>query len=105
MAGNIGLDESANTLFFFRRSKDKETLQYISLSEVQYCKVINTNKILNNEGGSKVIERLELSLYFMGNKPPILLEFYNMNSDSLILSGELQLIEKWAKIVNSRLKS
>lgn len=101
----IGLDESANFLFFLKDVKDMEAARHINLAEIQHCKIVNTGRTINNKEGSyQAIDRLDLSFVpFDKNKPNILLEFYNAEI-SLQLGGELRLIEKWEKIVNERLK-
>lgn len=101
----IGLDETANCLFFFRKSNDKETGQHINLAEIKTCKVISTgHTISNKEGSYKAIEKLELQFSFIDkNKTDLFLPFFKEEED-IELSGEIQVIEKWDKIVNERLK-
>lgn len=84
-----------------------DTVHYIDLSEIQKCKVVKTSRTVNYKNSSTiVIEKLELYFYPNDkNKTQILLEFYNTNSDISVLSGELQLIEKWSDTINNRLKS
>jgi len=57
----------------------------------------------NEAGSDKVIEKLELT-FTSNNKqlPEITVEFYNAAYDNAVLSGELQLLEKWQKIASSR---
>jgi len=53
-----------------------------------------------------VVDKLELSFYPVEKgKPEISIEFYNDEYDSLTLSGELQLAEKWEKLLNEQLKT
>jgi hypothetical protein len=100
----IGIDETKNFAFFYHLSAGKEIEQSINLSEVKNCKVINTSRTLQEKGGNrKVIDKLELS--FMptaNNKPEVKLEFFN-SEESLQQNGVLQSIEKWSKLINSRL--
>lgn len=79
----------------------------ITLSEVQKCRVINSESTVNHTGGThKVIEKLELTFTYRDKgKPEAVLEFYNTDSDSLTLTGELQLAEKWNKIANDCLSA
>ncbi|MEZ4887744.1 MAG: hypothetical protein R3E32_23620 [Chitinophagales bacterium] len=102
----VGLDENAHTFLFFKEGKSNQTAQHIDLDEIKNCTVVNTSRSVNNIGGnSRVIERLELSfLPISKNKAPFVLEFYN-SEETMELSGELQFIEKWSKIINGQLKS
>ena len=101
----IGIDETANYIYFFKNMKDKEVAHAINLASIQNCKVINKSSTINNKGHNyKVTELLELSLAALDkSKPDILLEFYNADENYQI-NDELQLIEKWSKIINDRLK-
>lgn len=104
----IGLDENANSLFFFKRHRqngNKETAHHINLSEFQNCNIINKNRVVKSNGSdSKVIDRLELSFTPVAkNQPAFLLELYN-SEESFQLVGELQLIEKWSKLINEKIK-
>lgn len=101
----IGLDEKANQLFFFRKTSENETSQHINLAEVKSCKVINTgHSISNNDENNKTIDKLELQFSFLDKKNlDEFLVFYNSDENTQ-LSGEIITIEKWAKILNDRLK-
>lgn len=77
----IGIDENADLLFFFKRLKDKEISQHVNLKDkLELCISPKTK-----------------------SRPDIFLEFYN-SEENLQLNGELQLIEKWAKIINDQIK-
>lgn len=97
------MDEAAHIIFFTRKVKETETLQTIHLAEVQKCRVINSGRVVSQTvGNHQVIEKLELEFaYWNKVKTATVLEFYNTDSDSLTLTGELQLAEKWNKIVNN----
>jgi hypothetical protein len=98
---SIGIDDQNDVIFFTRTVKDQVFLQQINLSEIQKCRVIITRKIASSSGG---IEILELAFTYQNkNKPEVILEFYNAAYDSLTLSGELQMVEKWCKIVNDKI--
>ncbi len=99
----IGMDENSNSIFFMKKSKENEFSQLISLSEFQSCRVINFGRAANN---STIVEKLELCFYPKSkNSNQQLLTFFDSEEDGLLLTGELQLIEKWEEIVNSSLKS
>jgi hypothetical protein len=100
----IGVDESIKVIFFTKATDNHEMLAKVNLSEIQKCRVINVTRTVNNNG-FHYIEKLELTLtYHDKNKAESILEFYNANSDSLSLNGELQLIEKWQKIISELIK-
>ncbi|OFY17173.1 MAG: hypothetical protein A2X02_02780 [Bacteroidetes bacterium GWF2_29_10] len=102
----IGLDKTANYLFFFNRFKDKEIAKYVNLAEIQNCKLVNTTRNINNKYGNyKVIDKLELKFSPIDkNKPYVFFEFYNAE-EGLQLTEERNLIEKWEKIITERLVS
>ncbi len=98
----IGADEALNMIFFIKKSGDHETQQQINLAKVEKCTVVNTSRTINsNSGDLKVIDKLELSFSSSDkNQSETVMVLYDANSDSLTLSGELQLVEKWCKIAN-----
>ena len=102
----IGMDESKACVFFIKKSKDEDIATAIDLSEIKTCKVINTNMSFNtHDGVRKVIEKLELSFIpAVESKSTVNLELYDMDKN-VQLSGELQLIERWADRINEWLKS
>lgn len=97
----IGLDETSNFLFFFKRVKDKETSKQINLKEIQNCKIVNTSRPNGNE---KIIDKLELSLKVnTKNTSEIVLELYN-SDDRMHLGDDFLFIERWTKKINELLK-
>ncbi len=101
----IGLDEQSNRLFFYKKSGDAAVKQHVELAAIKNCEVIKTSRpFSDNDGMHKVIEKLDLSFSpAAGNQPAIVLEFYDANK-TIQLTGELQLVERWAKWVDERLK-
>jgi len=102
----IGLDEMANHLFFYKKAENREIAKSINLREYKSCKVFNANRSVGDKKEKLyVVDKLELSFYPVDKgKPEISIEFYNDEYDSLTLTGELQLIEKWEKLLNERMK-
>lgn len=99
----IGLDKSSKKLFFIKRNKENGPEKAIDLSEFKSCKVINTTRTVG-EGATRqsVIDKIDIVLYYCDkNKSFEQLEFYNNKYDRLVLSGEVQLAEKWSEIINS----
>ncbi|AEE53159.1 hypothetical protein [Haliscomenobacter hydrossis] len=104
---SIGLDETNNTLFFIRTLQDKEITQVVKLEDMQKCQLINTNRIINDQDSQvKVIDKLELSFTPRDKQQAaIVLEFFKVESDSLTLTGELQLAEKWTNLANAQINA
>lgn len=99
----IGIDKLSQKLFFIKKIKDKEIQCEIALSGIQMARVINSQRSALN-GNYSVVQKLHLGLISKEkDKPETLLEFYNADYDSLTIMEELQLVEKWSKIVNSNI--
>lgn len=101
----IGLDETTNQLFFLKKTADQEIAQFVNLSEIKSCKVIKSERSVNSKDANyKTINNLDLQFSFLNQKnPDVLFSFYNAE-ENMELNGEIQTIEKWANIVNDRLK-
>ena len=102
----IGLDESSKTLFFCKESKVKKFQKHVSLKDVNSCKIVKTsNHVGSKINGFSPIDFLGLSIdYANKSKPVDVLEFYDSTVNNQ-LSGELQMVEKWETIINSKLKT
>ena len=100
VAGNfgIGMDEKSEMLFFARLVGDNIVAMEVALAGINKCRLNNVAKVFDE--GEKVIERIELVLYtHPAGGQPIVLGMYNMENDSSTLSGELQVAEKWAELI------
>ena len=102
----IGIDETKYFVFFFKQFKGKVVEQYLNLAEIQSCKVKNTVRNVSIKNDSyTVIDKIELNFIMIDkSKKDISMEFYNTDN-SLQLVGELQAVEKWAKIINDSLRT
>ena len=102
----IGIDNTANIVFAVRETKKDSNSFQIDLSEIQKCRIINVNRMVGNkEDNYKIIEKLELGFAYRDkNKAETILNLYNAEHDDASLNGELQLIEKWCRIANDKLK-
>ena len=99
----IGLHSSVNNkLFFIRKVADKEVKKIVNLSEIKNCRMAKTTRTASfNRENVIVTDKIELVLSPVEkSKPDVVMEFYNTDYDSLNLSGELQLAEKWVEILN-----
>lgn len=103
----IGLDEMANHLFFYKKVETREIAKSLHLSEFKSCSLINSNRTVSiRKEKYYVVDKLELTFYPAEKEAPeISIELYNDEFDSLTLTGELQLAEKWEKLLNEKLKS
>lgn len=101
----IAVDETSKFVYFYHQNKGKINEQFIDLSEIESCKVINTNRIISNrDGDQKIIERLDLCFTPRDrSKQAINLEFFNAQN-SPQLNGELQSIENWSNVINNLFK-
>lgn len=96
----IGLDTSANKLFYYKKRGDNVQQLLINLSEVEKCSLINLKKMQNED---EVIDRLALAFSYRNPRAAEkTLDFFS-KEDYLALNGELQLVEKWKTIVNAQL--
>ncbi len=100
----IGLDETTQELFFLRKVNDEERFQHLNLNEVKQIRLNNLNRMVGAaKNQQKVLDKLQLVFVFKkSSNPEVIFEFFN-SDESLIVNGELQLIEKWAKILNEKI--
>lgn len=100
----IGIDDSKNSLFYYEKTKDAIIEEFIDLTTVLKCDVYKTTRTIAAVNDT-LIDRLELCFSpILKNKPDVMLEFFNIDSRSH-LNGELQIAEKWSKLINQRLQS
>ena len=90
----IGINTTNYQLFFYRKTKDLETSEIIDLSNYKKCSVIK----LNDNSNHIDVLQLVLAPNTTKNKE-VILDFYNSEYNPQ-LNGEVQLIEKWSKIIN-----
>lgn len=101
----IGIDADRNHVFVLRKTNDIESTQIINLADFQKCRVNESSRVVSSkESSTKVVDRIEITLSNLErNKPDTTIEFYNTAYDSLIVVRELQVAEKWSKIINDKL--
>lgn len=104
----IGLDKTGGgKLFFIRKSPGIKSKIIIHLLDIKRCNLIKTERT-EKVGRIKIsiIDRIQLILTPKNlHNEEISLEFYNTDFDSLTLTGELQLAEKWNKLINDSLNN
>lgn len=97
----IGLDASRRKLFYLKKKGQQHDMQLFDLSEYEKSYVMSNTRTAGEKGDLKAIDRLVLVLSAGKRKQSdAMLEFYNVEYDSLRLMGESQLVERWTVIVN-----
>ncbi|MCC6690035.1 MAG: hypothetical protein IT235_00755 [Bacteroidia bacterium] len=104
-SSTIGIDDTSLMIFYKKKSEEINISQQVTLSEIQKCRVSNSSRTVSNKNGNyTVVEKLGIGfLYHDKNKNEVVLEFYNADYDSLTLTGELQLAEKWCNLFNEKI--
>jgi hypothetical protein len=98
----IGMDDVNRVVYFSRLIGGRETIQQVSLSDVQSCKVIIKSKV-NAVYGGTIIEKLTLAFSLKETKKGgFVYEFFDA-IENIQLNGELQLIEKWQQKITTHL--
>jgi hypothetical protein len=102
----FGLDEIRNCIFFYKQNEEKAISKYVDLFQVRNCLVLKKTKTdKNNIGNLSIVERIELS-FLPTNKDQLEVRFELFDKETnMQLSGELQFVEKWTKLINERLKN
>ena len=102
----IGIDENAHMVFFTKKTAELETGQQLALQEIQKCRVINTSRTERNDGNFAMTDKLELAFEPKDrNKAQTAFTFYDSSHDGAMLTGELQMAEKWCRIINDKIGS
>lgn len=106
ISGNIiiGLDETTKELFFLRKINNEERFQHLNLKEIKSVRLNNANRVISSgKSQQKVLDKLQLAFtYTKAGNPEVIFEFFN-SDESLIVNGELKLIEKWSKLLNEEI--
>ncbi len=102
---SIGLDPQAKKLFFINKIQLIDMNTVIDLRDVLKCTLLTTSRNeKTNEGSQRVIDKVDINISFRNKKKPdTFMTCYNSSIDGMILNGELQLAEKWVKIINVEL--
>lgn len=94
----IGRDEAKGLVFFIHHGDELKSAKKIDLNEtknVQLTKGIR--RVVTEHSESTIIEKVGLA--FVTNATTVNFEFFNTDSGSLTMSGELQLAEKWEELL------
>jgi hypothetical protein len=97
----IGLDKTNNTIFFIKKTDVKCEQSLIVLSGIKQCELLKT---LRSTHEPNQIEKLALNFISKDDKVAcVVLNFYDSN-ERFQMNGELQMIEKWHKIIVNKLE-
>jgi len=96
----IGLSKNGTHLFFVSINKQEEKEQAIKLSAYNKCSLINDKAgAAFKEGNYKVTNSVDLVLTGKSGELE-LINFYDPERDGSLLTGELELADRWCKIIN-----
>jgi hypothetical protein len=101
----IGIDAKGDRIYFVRKKTDGDTHIEIELADIQKCcDSVATRSVSAQSLSTSVTDRVILSFVpkAKGNQE-IMLEFYNVEFDSLMLRNEARMADKWSRIVNDKI--
>jgi len=102
----IGIDEDKKVSFFYKNAKGKETLDFVNLSDIHTCKSNKVAKTTKDSNGNTDVHDVVELCFVSNNKANQDHRFILFNEeDSIRLSGELQVADKWSALINNRLKA
>jgi len=103
----IGIDDSRNIVFFYKKKKEESIATFVDLSEIQSCYVAKKTRsaISGKSSFYESLNLVELSLRSPKNrsKAEVRFELYDQETN-MQLSGELQFADRWAEQLNMRIK-
>jgi hypothetical protein len=98
----IGMDSTNKMVFFFKKTRDQETAQFLDLKTIEKCMVVNASRSFNNQ---KLVDRLDLRFLPMTkeNKP---IDFLLYDAEvNMQMNGQLLCADQWSKRINELIKS
>ena len=102
----LGLDKGKNAIFYIRQEKDGHSSHFAPLAEMRSCNLVNSMRS-TKQGGAVIAptDRVQLNLLPKdASKAEVHLEIFDAGS-GLQLNGELQVAERWSKLIHDRLKN
>ena len=100
----IGLSRNSTQIFLVSNNKNEEKKQVIALSFFNNCKLVNDNAgAAFNEGGYEVTNAVDLELTGK-TKPTERINFYHIQKDGDLLTDELEVAEKWCRVINESIE-
>ncbi len=103
---SIGMDEKARVVFFTKKTPDGDTALQITLDEVEKCRIANIKRTESDgDHHYSLTEKLELIFETRNKKKKEeALPFFDIQCDGGMLTGELQMAEKWCSIINNKIE-
>lgn len=104
---SIAMDETANVVFFTKKTTDGKTARQVALADTEKCRIANIKRT-SYDGAEhySITERLDLVFEARDkNKTETAFSFYDIEYDGGMLTGELQQAEKWCSIINDKIAS
>lgn len=99
----IGIDKETNKLLYVLNNGQETEETAVDLKAIQKCRIIRTTHEQDRKAGAEsVVDCIYLGLLAKQTKTETLLLFYGAN-DSLTITDELRLAEKWAQIIGKQL--
>jgi len=99
----IGIADATNRVFFLKHFSNKDIIHEVDLTTVERCYIHKTTRN-SIDGNYSATERVELRFTPQNRtNPEVVFEVYSLEHDSLSMSGELQLAEKWKSIIDKKL--
>lgn len=100
----FGMDTGKKLLLHADEQNGKMVLQHVDLAMVAACRVAKASRRVKGHNGQEVVERLELCLTPKDrSRTETRFELYREGL-SPGLNGELRFADKWAALINTRLK-
>lgn len=103
----IGMDETANVVFFTKKTTDGKTARQVALAETEKCRIANIKRTsYDGKEHYSITERLDLVFEASDKKQAeTVFPFYDIQYDGGMLTGELQQAENWCSIINDKIAS
>lgn len=100
----IGMDEKAAVVFFLKKTPDGPLSMQVPLAEIAQCRISNFKRSeMDGSHHYTITEKLDLVLDSKSKKE-IPLCFFDIQYDGGMLTGELQMAEKWRDHINAGLR-
>ncbi|MCF8247423.1 MAG: hypothetical protein K9J37_20450 [Saprospiraceae bacterium] len=102
----LGIDKAARKILWIREVDGNDESLVVDLGKIEQCKKVNVSRNVNvGKVSSQVLDHLGLELFAKDRaEKPVLLDFYNSNN-SYIFNFQLELQDKWQKLIGESLKS
>ncbi len=101
----IGMDSERRFVFFFKANDNTLQTHFINLAEIRTCRAGNASKAVSSKDSHfSVIDKVQLFFTpVVKNKTELVWTFYDAE-ESTQLFGELEMVEKWEKLINNVIK-